>query len=149
MTDKNYKKKNKGSEIVRTALWKAYNTKCFYCDELISNRDNLEIDHILPEWLLNDPKKYEEIKREYELDSNFELNCYYNLVPTHSGCNRKKSGYLYEKKRILFFLSQVKIDRIVEFEEKLKKERDKSKELSRLGINIENGLLSKEDVLGF
>ncbi len=150
MTDKKYKKKNKKSILVRTALWEAYEEKCFYCGEYLYY-NNLEIDHILPDSIQYQPQRFEKIKEEYGLDSNFEINSYYNLVPSNTGCNRKKSNHLYNKKRTIFFLSEAErhIKKIEKIENRLEKERNKTKELNRLGINIENGFLKKKEVLDF
>jgi len=151
MKEKKFIKKNIKSIIVKHALWEAYEKKCFYCGELIKSWENLEIDHIIPRSLKDKHEKFESLKKEFGLESDFEIDSYYNLVPTNSYCNKRKSNQIYNNKRLLFFLNLVekKIEKIEQIEKKIIIERNKSNELSRLGINIENGLLNRKEILEF
>jgi hypothetical protein len=94
------------SSIQRMAIWKAYKSKCEYCRELIPFSD-LEIDHILPESLLDNPDELERLKHEYGLASEFDINSYYNWLPSCSKCNRTKSNRVYSKSAIFHFLEMV------------------------------------------
>lgn len=152
MKEKKFIKKNIKSIIVKHALWESYERKCFYCGELIKSWENLEIDHIIPRSLKDKPEKFESLKKEFGIESDFEIDSYYNLVPTNSYCNKRKSNQIFNnKKQLLFFLNLVekKIEKIEQIEKKIIKERNKSNELSRLGINIENKLLNRKEILEF
>jgi hypothetical protein len=94
------------SPIQRMAIWKAHQGKCAYRGELIPF-DDLEIDHILPESLLENPDELERIKLEYGLSSDFDINSYYNWLPSCHKCNSTKSDRVYSKSAIFHFLEMV------------------------------------------
>jgi hypothetical protein len=119
--------------IIRNALWTAYKNNCFYCSQPLSWGD-LHIDHIIPESLLQKNDELEKIKQDFGLDENFNLNGLYNLVPSHSKCNSRKSDNLFPKNTTLFYLtithqteSKIKIEI-----EKLKRNKNKGLILSKL-----------------
>lgn len=88
-------RKDKNNSLVRRTLWEAYNKKCFYCKEPISF-NNFQIDHLIPKSLGN-----EQAIETYELSENFELDSYYNLVPTCFPFNNRKRDNPYPKNQIL------------------------------------------------
>lgn len=118
-------KKNKADSIVRRALWNTYNKKCFYCNNPIQF-NNFNVDHIIPESMGD-----EEAIKLYDLQEDFELNSYLNLVPTCFVCNSKKSNKKFEKQHILFYLNLTKqaLLKITELERKFR-EKDKVSEIS-------------------
>ena len=118
-------KKNKNDQIVRRTLWNAYNRKCSYCNNPIQY-NNFNIDHIIPESMGN-----EEAIKLYDLEKDFELNSYLNLVPTCFVCNSKKSNKKFEKQHILFYLNITRniLPKINELEKKFR-EKDKESEIS-------------------
>jgi hypothetical protein len=125
------------SDIERMAIWKAYKSKCEYCRELIRFSD-LEIDHILPESLLDNPDDLEEIKTKYGLGSEFEINSYYNWIPSCSRCNRTKSNKIYSKSGIFHLLEMVakpKHEEISRIEQSLQKTMKKEGFLTRTEAN--------------
>jgi len=50
----------------RQALWRAYDMKCFYCGGPVDFR-SLNIDHVLPQSLAEDPNQLEDVLRDYEI----------------------------------------------------------------------------------
>jgi 5-methylcytosine-specific restriction endonuclease McrA len=88
--------------LERAAIWEAHDKRCIYCGELISFTD-LHIDHILPEELVDKHDELDRIKYEYDLESEFSINSYYNWVPAHSSCNLRKSNIKFAKNRLRFF----------------------------------------------
>ena len=132
--------------ITRTALWTAYKNICFYCSQTLDWGD-LHIDHIIPESLLQKDKEFEKIKLDLELDKNFNLNELYNLVPSHSKCNHRKSDDIFSKSTTLFYLSiTYKTEAKIKVEiEKLKKNKNKGLILSKLQSALStNDIDSKE-----
>lgn len=117
------------------ALYEAYNGRCLYCNDLIKY-DNYHIDHIIPEYLDDKPEEFKRIKREYELDDDYDLNAYYNLVPTTAGCNIKKRKQIFEKKTALFYISiaKNKIPNIKELEQKIEDQKSTTKLLFKLDV---------------
>lgn len=129
--------------IIRSALWTSYNYTCFYCTQSLEWGD-LHIDHIIPEYLAHDKEKFDQIKFEYELDKNFDLDAFYNLVPTHSKCNQRKNDSLYPKASALFYINLTlkSISRIETEIEKLKRRKDKGQIISKLQSALSANLIT-------
>jgi len=125
--------------IFRASIWRAYNRKCHYCEDLISRPENMEVDHIIPKKYKNRPEEFEKIKRKYELQSDFDIDAYYNRAPSHKGCNVKKSDHLYQKQATLFYIEEarLKIPKIEEYEKKLGENISISEEMLEGEINAE------------
>jgi hypothetical protein len=112
------------SDIERMAILLAHKRRCAHCDDPIMRFKDLEIDHALPESLLSNPDELEKIKVEYGLGSEFEINSYYNWVPSCIKCNRRKSNRRLSKQYIFNLLELVakpKHERIARIERKLEK----------------------------
>jgi hypothetical protein len=121
------------TSIQRMAIWKAHKGKCAYRGELIPF-DDLEIDHILPESLLENPDDLERIKLEYGLSSEFDINSYYNWLPSCHKCNSTKNARVYSKSAIFHFLEMVakpKYEEIRRIEQNLEKTMKKEGFLTR------------------
>ncbi len=115
------------------AIWKAHKSKCVYCEELIPFND-LEIDHILPESLLDNPENLERIKLEYGLASDFDLNNYSNWLPSCSSCNNRKRNRLFSERSTRFYIEIVakpKYEEIIRIEQNLEKTMKKEGFLTR------------------
>ncbi|MBA7638992.1 hypothetical protein ES703_46648 [subsurface metagenome] len=125
--------------IFRASIWRAYNRKCHYCEDLISRLDNMEVDHIIPKKYKNRPEEFEKIKKEYELQSDFDIDAYYNRAPAHKGCNVKKSDHLYQKRATLYYIEEaiIKIPKIEEYEKELEENVSISEEMLEGEINYE------------
>ncbi len=118
---------NKNDSIVRRVLWNTYNKRCFYCNEVLLF-NNFQVDHVIPESL----GKEKAIKL-YDLGGEFEINSYYNLVPTCFPCNNKKRDKKFDKKHILYYMNiiRAKITEINFLEKKIEN-LDKKSELSAI-----------------
>ena len=88
----------------RAAIWRAHERRCIYCTELLVFAD-LDVDHIIPIRLKDDPKELGYLLNEYGLSKDFDIDSLYNLVPTHRHCNLQKCGQILPKNRALHFLS--------------------------------------------
>lgn len=82
--------KQKFSIEQREAIYQAYSGKCMYCGKSMDIRE-FEIDHILPESLLNDKGELHKTLNEFGLLVDFNILGYENLLPTHKKCNGTKS----------------------------------------------------------
>jgi hypothetical protein len=133
--------------VTRSSIWTAYNNLCFYCSQSLDWGD-LEIDHIIPESLETKPKEFEIIKSDLGLDKNFDLNAIYNLVPSHSKCNSRKSNDLFPKNTNLFYLSlALKAEVKVKIEiEKLKKKKNKGLIISKLQSALSANIINIEEL---
>lgn len=133
--------------VTRSALWNAYNCICFYCNRPLDWGD-LQIDHIIPEYLTSDQKKLNQIRVKYELPKDFEINDLCNLVPSHSKCNQRKSDELFAKTPTLFFLSlTLKNKTKIEAEiEKLKRRKNRGQIISKLQSALSTKLITPKQL---
>ena len=134
--------------VQRYALWQAYEMKCFYCNELVSFRE-ITIDHVIPEYYINQPGDFEQIKNEYGLDQGFSINGYENWVPSHNGCNIRKREELFSKTTLLYYLSlvQKKLPEVKDAVKYITQTRQEDKIIAALGTAIETNTISKDDVI--
>lgn len=87
---------------VRYAIWKAHDKRCAYTGQLIENFDSLQIDHIIPK-----NSKREVINQkiiEYELDKNFQIDSFENLLPTIKRPNQQKGSRPLSSNAEIFFI---------------------------------------------
>lgn len=114
-------KKYKFNLIERQSLYDAYDRRCFYCGELVYFRE-LQIDHIVPENLNHNNTKYQAFMMKSGLSDSFQINSYNNWVPSHSRCNNRKSGAMFDLKTTLYFLglAERKIEKILKIENSIK-----------------------------
>ena len=133
--------------ITRSALWSVYNNTCFYCN-LPLDWGDLHIDHIIPEFLSEKIEMFDIIKKDFDLDLKFDLNAFYNLVPTHSKCNLKKSHNLFSKATSLFYLElALKNENEIKAEiDKLKRRKNKGQILSKLQSALTTNLISTKEL---
>jgi len=113
------------SSIERLAIWEAYNKKCYYCDIPLVRISEMQIEHLSPKDLENNEAKFKEIKEQFDLPLDFDLDNYENLVCSCGPCNRKKLNDLWSKNAMLTFhsiafkKSIVILSKIKELESKL------------------------------
>jgi len=133
--------------LTRSSIWTAHNNLCFYCSRSLDWGD-LQIDHIIPESLEAYPEEFEIIINDLSLDKNFNLNAIYNLVPSHSKCNSRKSNDLFPKNTSLFYLSLAqKAEVKVKIEiEKLKKKKNKGLIISKLQSALSANIINTEEL---
>src|SRR4051812_32313252 len=81
--------KHRFTQLERVTVWRAYDGRCYWCDEPVALR-HLTIDHVFPESLLDTPEQLEAIKQKYSLPADWKINGYTNWVPAHASCNGKK-----------------------------------------------------------
>jgi hypothetical protein len=75
-------------------------TRCWLCTEPLDFA-NTDIDHLLPEDLLNDAAELQRVLAAYGLPPNFDLNSFENWLPAHSICNRKKRDHVFRPTPII------------------------------------------------
>jgi len=133
--------------IERYSVWEAHGKKCFYCNEPLPYR-LITIDHLLPESLLSQQNRLQEITIEYGLNKDFKINNYYNWVPACSSCNSKKRDRVPKKETALHYLeiAEEKYVKIKKLEEDLKARNRKDKLITNLDFFLEQGLISPEEI---
>ena len=132
----------------RLAIWMAHQKRCVYCGEPIQLRD-LEIDHILPASLENDPLKLNRLKAELRLPTWFDLNSACNFVPAHDWCNSRKSSRVFSQANARYFLEiaeskLVAIDRLISG---LALQSEKEHLLGAVQTAIESGIMNFDDLI--
>jgi hypothetical protein len=84
--------------IERYAVFNAHGstrgTKCWLCDEPL-NFVEMEVDHVLPEKLLDDKGALTEALRQFGLPPDFDLNSLENWLPAHARCNNQKRDHIF------------------------------------------------------
>ncbi|MDF2800400.1 MAG: hypothetical protein K0S61_303 [Anaerocolumna sp.] len=124
---------NLQDQIVRRAIWEVYKCKSFYTGQPINYTD-LQIDHIIPVSYKDKPEELNRLISECGLDTCFELDSLYNVVPTNRYENRLKSDKKYNVQTIMFYLGLAEKN-ISTIEEKivyLKKTRNLENHLAML-----------------
>ena len=94
----------KFSAAEREAFWLAYQKKCPYTSQVL-DLGSFHIDHLLPEKLLDNPAKLEQIKAQLNLPADFDLRGYGNLLPCKPGANLQKGDSALDQGATHFFLS--------------------------------------------
>lgn len=77
----------------RYAVYKTHGRRCYLCGDPVDMK-TVEIDHVIPEVLLDEPAELARIMGEFDLPTSFDLNSYDNWMPACRTCNRAKSSTL-------------------------------------------------------
>jgi hypothetical protein len=144
-------KKHKFTSTERFAIWRAYSEKCFYCEQPLALTE-VNIDHILPEHILDDPQQLEAIKSKYGLGMDFSINDYCNWVPAHQGCNRRKGTTLYSASPAFIMIlenAKRKGKQAKKEADRLTKNKKAGDILGKLGIALQGGIISTDEVEEF
>ncbi len=137
------------SKLERLSIWNAYNRKCFYCDIPIPRISDMQVDHIFSEDLEEKPEKFEQVKLQYDLPSDFDLQAYYNLACSCGPCNRKKSNKQREKQVMLTYYSIAREKELIikNLFDKYKDNIKASKILASIGSLLERKFLRPKEVV--
>ncbi len=82
------KRNNKVSAAQRWALWTVYGMKCFWCKKALEFVE-CKIDHVIPE--STSKIVLARLVKDYQLNADFSLDGYDNLVPSRNTCSKSKS----------------------------------------------------------
>ena len=151
--------KQKFSQNLRLAIWIAHNRKSGYDNTPISFNE-MEIDHIIPERVLLNPKEKKEIekwKEKYNLDDNFDIHGIENLCPSTREFNLSKYDHgLYDEgnafdsyiNKALIKAKQL-APRIEEFRKKFKKQSDlrNALKIAKIKEEVEKGNLDLKTLI--
>lgn len=131
----------------RAAIWRAHERRCIYCTELITFAD-LDVDHIVPSRLKDQPEEFAKLLDEYGLSNDFDVDSLLNLVPSHRHCNLQKKGQVLPKSRALHFLSiaKDKQKKAYKIELELKEQALKDKFTVILQVAFDEGRISREEL---
>jgi hypothetical protein len=133
--------------IERQALWEGHGKRCGYCHEIIRFK-NLKIDHIVPEYLPNNPVQLAAFRVTHGLPSEFDVFDLENLLPSCDACNARKHHNLLPAGQLgicLKIAARAKL-RILDRIDKLEKEDDADNARIAVMLALERGHLPVEDL---
>lgn len=122
------------SAVQRWAVFQVHGARCYLNSEPIDLK-SLQIDHIVPEHLLEKPDILAGMLKELGLPSDFDLNSYENWLPACGPCNGQKRGRVFKPVPIhLASLDRAKAgaDRCRQIEEAAIRKADVAKALNYL-----------------
>jgi hypothetical protein len=90
----------KFSPAERAAIYSTHGEKCYLCGKPL-NLKTMEVDHIIPESLLERPDRLIAALNALGLPSNFDINSFANWLPACGPCNRVKTDIVFEPSLIV------------------------------------------------
>lgn len=135
------------TDTFRECLWRTHGQRCFYCDQPIRFID-FEVDHLFPEYLINNPKELGELLTKYGLDSNFDIKSHENLAPSCAPCNSKKGDIILPVGQVAILLAKIasKLDGVTKCIERKQQERSLGSILLSIGKAIDKKVFSKAEL---
>ena len=90
----------KFSPAERAAVYSTHGEKCYICGTPI-NLKTMEVDHILPETLVEKPNELQAALNAFRLPPDFEINSFANWLPACRPCNGTKKYLVFEPTPII------------------------------------------------
>ncbi len=141
--------KHKFTNAQRFAVWKHHGFKCYWCDEPLRLQETT-VDHFIPEYLEDKPEELKKARKDYGLSPDFVVNGYCNWLPCHFRCNRRKAAELpwpiLQAAHTLRKLAR-DAETIRLIERGMKNDVKKDKLLAKVGIALEENILTKDEIL--
>lgn len=81
--------KYKFNDFQRYAIYTTHEYKCYMCKKPLDLK-TMQIDHVLPENLLENPEQLTNTLNDYGLSKDFNLNDFENWLPSCASCNNFK-----------------------------------------------------------
>lgn len=87
--------KRQFSDPERYAVYTVHGEKCYMCGEPI-DLFSMEVDHVIPESLLDDLPALQKVLNDYGLPKDFDIQSFANWMPACKGCNNRKRSRLFK-----------------------------------------------------
>lgn len=87
--------KRKFTPAERWEIYYTHGHKCYLCTKPI-NLCDMQVDHILPEFLLDRLEELENARTAFNLSAGFDINSAENWLPSCAQCNNTKRGTVFE-----------------------------------------------------
>lgn len=81
-------------------MFKVYGERCYLCRCPLDLK-TMEVDHLIPESLLEKPEELAQVIRSFALPGDFDLNSYENWQPSCRTCNNQKRAKVFEAAPIM------------------------------------------------
>ena len=135
------------SAAEREAIWLAHEKKCAYTREPLDIAD-FQIDHVVPEALVDDAERLAATLRELELPPDFNLFGYGNILPCKARANLQKGPLVLEKARVHFFLgiAASKVGEIESNLQRIERRKNRGRAIILLQQCLERNELKPEEV---
>ncbi len=130
------------------AVWKFYGPQCYWCGEPLRLQETT-IDHLVPEYLLENKDEYCKVARLYGLSADFKINSYSNWIPCHSHCNSSKNDRILTPTPMIQAILEKLIRNEKELEiieQRISRDAKKDKILAKIMVALENEEISKEEI---
>jgi 5-methylcytosine-specific restriction endonuclease McrA len=79
------------TQAEKWGIYNTYDQKCYICSAPLDLK-SMEVDHVLPESLLNSEIALSEVLRNFALPKEFSLNSFENWLPACKPCNLRKGS---------------------------------------------------------
>lgn len=78
----------------RWAVFTTQGARCYLCGRPVDFA-SMEVDHIIPERLIDEPEKFADVREAFDLPIDFDINSYENWLPSCRRCNGQKSSVVF------------------------------------------------------
>lgn len=133
----------------RFAVWKHHGQQCYWCEEPLRLQDTT-VDHVVPEHLEGKPEELAKVTARLGLPDSFTINGYCNWLPAHDKCNKNKGGRnLRPAPMVVAILEKLErdADKVAKIETGIKNNSRKDKALASVMVAMEEGVISKAEIL--
>ncbi len=92
--------KYKFSPAERAAIYLIHGEKCYLCGTSL-NLKTMEVDHVLPESLLEKPEALKNALNDFGIPTDFNINFFSNWLPSCRPCNGTKNDLIFKPAPII------------------------------------------------
>jgi hypothetical protein len=129
----------------RYAFYVVYKECCAYCGRPLHFRD-LEIEHILPQHLSEDPAKWSQLLQQFALPPDFDVDCDENRIASCGGCNGTKGGAVLLAAAILLNVAAKMAPKVRELRQSQITQRQQDLLLAKTGKEMANNPSFREQL---
>ncbi|MGO4572892.1 DUF4258 domain-containing protein [Microvirga sp. 2TAF3] len=137
--------KQKFDAAFKSALWEVHGKRCIHCREPKFFKE-IEVDHLVPERLLDHPDEFAQVRLAYGLPNDFDIKGRENLAPSCDGCNETKRAGILPPGILGIMLTNIK-DALPKLEAKLsekRQEKDLDDILRMIMVSLDKQKFSRE-----
>ena len=87
--------KRQFSNAERYGVYTVHREKCYMCTEPV-DLYSMQVDHIIPEALLDDPYELKSVLVSFGLSENFDIQSFENWLPSCARCNNRKRNRIFK-----------------------------------------------------
>lgn len=132
--------KHQFSQSERFAVFSTHLAKCYMCSSPV-DLQTMQVDHIIPESLQNDQARLQAVRKDFDLQDEFDLNSYENWLPSCGPCNTSKGSEVFRSTPLI----QRQLDRAAAKADKAREFAKKTVANAALGRAINTICRANED----